>query len=135
MLFRSSAWMQLGYLVTLFLAALARIPTTLLDAARVDGAGAWQRFWRVTLPLLRPVIVFALVTGVVGAFQVLPLVMVLTGGGPLHATDVIAYRIYRTAWERLQFGEASAQALLLFALLFVVTWAQVKLLDRRVEYG
>jgi multiple sugar transport system permease protein len=85
--------------------------------------------------LLAPVTLFVLVTGIIGAFQVFALVMVLTGGGPLGATDVIVYRIYRTAWELLQFGDASALALLLFAVLFGVTWAQLKLLDRRVEYA
>src|SRR2546425_2766569 len=126
-----SVWMQLGYELTVFLAGLRAIPQAYLDAARVDGANAWQRFWRVTFPLLRPVTLFVLVTGIIGAFQVLALVMVLTGGGPLGATDVIVYRIYRTAWELLQFGDASAMALLLFAVLFGVTWVQLKLLDRR----
>jgi ABC-type sugar transport system permease subunit len=129
-----SVWIHLGYQLTVFLAGLRAIPQTYLDAARVDGANAWQRFWRVTFPLLAPVTVFVLVTGIIGAFQVLALVMVLTGGGPLGATEVIAYRIYRTAWERQQFGDASALALLLFAVLFGATWAQLKLLDRRVAY-
>src|SRR2546426_108362 len=126
---------QLGYQLTVFLAGLRAIPQAYLDAARVDGANAWQRFWRVTFPLLRPVTLFVLVTGIIGAFQVLALVMVLTGGGPLGATDVIVYRIYRTAWALLQFGDASAMALLLFAVLFGVTWVQLKLLDRRVEHA
>src|SRR5438876_654848 len=130
-----SVWMQLGYQLTVFLAGLRAIPQAYLDAARVDGANAWQRFWRVTFPLLRPVTLFVLVTGIIGAFQVLALVMVLAGGGPLGATDVIVYRIYRTAWELLQFGDASAMALLLFAVLVGVTWAQLKLLDRRVEHA
>ena len=130
-----SVWMHLGYQLTVFLAGLRAIPQAYLDAARVDGANAWQRFWRVTFPLLAPVTVFVLVTGIISAFQVLALVMVLTGGGPLGATDVIAYRVYRTAWERLQVGDASALALLLFAVLFGATWTQLKLLDRRVEYG
>src|SRR6266545_1874670 len=77
----------------------------------------------------------ALVAVILGAFQVFALVMVLTGGGPLGATDLVVYRIYRTAWELLQFGDASALALLLFALLFGATWAQLKLLDRRVEHA
>ena len=130
-----SVWMQLGYQLAVFLAGLRAIPQAYLDAARVDGANAWQRFWRVTFPLLAPVTLFVLVTGIIGAFQVFALVMVLTGGGPLGATDVIVYRIYRTAWELLQFGDASALALLLFVVLFGVTWAQLKLLDRRVEYA
>jgi ABC-type sugar transport system permease subunit len=130
-----AVWMQLGYQVTLFRAGLRNVPAAYLEAAVVDGAGAWQRFRRITLPLLRPVMVFALVTGLVSAFQVFPLIVVLTGGGPRHATDVIAYHIYRTAWERLQFGEASAEALLLFAVLLVVTWVQFRWLDRRVEHA
>ena len=88
----------------------------------------------MTFPLLRPVTLFLLVTGMIGACQVFALVFVMTGGGPAHATDVIVTRIYRTAWELLQFGEASALALLLCALLLGATWSQLKLLDRRVEY-
>ena len=130
-----SVWMQLGYQVTVFLAGLRAIPQPYLDAARVDGANAWQRFWRVTFPLLSPVTLFVLVTGIIGAVQVFALVIVLTGGGPLGATDVIVYRIYRIAWDLLQFGDASALALLLFAVLFGATWAQFRLLDRRVEYA
>src|SRR2546425_12367512 len=126
-----SVWMQLGYQLTVFLAGLRAIPQAYLDAARVDGANAWQRFRRVTFPLLLPVTLFVLVTGIIGAFQVLALVMVLTGGGPLGTTDVIVYRIYRTGWELQQFGDASAMALLCFALLFGATWSQLKLLDRR----
>lgn len=130
-----SVWMQLGYQVAVFHAGLERIPRAYLDAARVDGANAWQRFRRVTLPLLRPVMLFVLVTGVLGACQVFALVAVLTGGGPLGSTDVVVYRIYQTAWEQLQFGEASVLSLLLFGLLLVATRAQLRLLDRRVEYA
>ena len=130
-----SVWMQLGYQLTVFLAGLRAIPQPYLDAARVDGASAWQRFWRVTFPLLSPVTLFILVTGIIGAFQVFALVMVLTGGGPLGATDVIVSRIYRIGWELLQFGDASALALLLVAVLFGATWAQLKLLDGRVEHA
>ncbi len=130
-----SVWTQLGYQLTVFLAGLRAIPQPYLDAARVDGASAWQRFWRVTFPLLSPVTLFVLVTGIIGAFQVFALVMVLTGGGPLGATDVIVSRIYRTGWELLQFGDASALALLLVAVLFGATWAQLKLLDGRVEHA
>jgi multiple sugar transport system permease protein len=130
-----SIWTQLGYQVALFHAGIERIPRAYVDAARVDGANAWQRFRRLTLPLLRPVILFVLVTGVLGACQVFPLVVVLTGGGPIGSTDVVVYRIYRTAWEQLQFGEASVLSLLLFVLLLVATRTQLKLLDRRVEYA
>jgi len=131
----AAIWKQFGYNLAFYLAGLQAIEASVLEAASVDGAGPIRRFFAVTFPLLSPVTLFVLVTGMLGAFQVFALVMVLTGGGPLGATDVIVSRIYRTAWEQLQFGDASALALLLFALLFGVTWAQVKLLDRRVEHA
>jgi len=90
------------------------------------------------LPLLRPVTLFVFVTGVVGAVQMFTYVYVVTGGGPLRSTDVIMRRIYQTGWDALEFGQASALALLVFVLLFGVTWMQFKLLSgeaRRVEHG
>ncbi len=126
-----SIWVQVGYQMVVFLAGLQGIPKEYLDAARVDGAGAWRRFWRITFPLLKPVTLFVLVTGIITSFQVFTFVYVLTDGGPLHATDVIVYRIYQIAWEFLQFGRASALALLLFLLLLGLTWTQFRLLDRR----
>jgi ABC-type sugar transport system permease subunit len=118
-----------------FLAGLEGIPRAYLDAARVDGASAWQRLWRITLPLLRPVTLFVLVTGVIGAFQVFTYVYVLTRGGPLHATDVVVHRIYQTAWEFQQVGPASALSVILFLILFGATWLQFRLLGRRVAYA
>ena len=130
-----SAWTQVGYQMLVFLAGLQGIPDAYGEVARVDGANAWRRFWRVTFPLLKPVTLFVLVTGIIGSFQVFTTVYVMTGGGPAHATDVLVSRIYQSAWELQQFGYASALALLLFAILFWVTWAQFKLLGRRVEYA
>jgi multiple sugar transport system permease protein len=132
-----SIWMQVGYQMMVFVAGLQRIPHAYLEAARVDGANAWQRFWRVTFPLLRPVTLFVLVTGVIGAFQMFTLVYVLTGGGPLHATDVVMRRIYETAWASVEFGRASALALLVFVLLLGATWTQFRLLAgrRTVEHA
>lgn len=130
-----SIWVQVGYQMVVFQAGLQGIPQDYLDAARVDGANAWQRFWKVTFPLLRPVTLFVLVTGIITSFQVFTLVYILTDGGPLHATDVLVYRIYQMAWEFLQFGPASALSLLLFALLFAATWVQFRLLGKRVQYA
>lgn len=130
-----SVWLQVGYQMVLFLAGLQAIPQDYVDAARVDGASSWQRFWRVTVPLLRPVTLFVLVTGIIASFQVFTLVYILTGGGPLHATDTIVYRIYQMAWQLLQFGGASAFSLVLFVLLFVATWIQFRLLGKQIEYA
>jgi multiple sugar transport system permease protein len=130
-----SAWATFGAQMTVFLAGLAAIPRPYLDAARVDGANAWQGFWRVTFPLLRPVTAFVLVTGIIGACQMFALVVVLTGGGPLGASDVVVSRLVHSGWEQLEFGDASVLGLLLFALLFGATWAQFRLLARRAEYA
>ena len=128
-------WTQVGFQMVVFLAGLQAIPDAYIEAARVDGANAWRRFWRVTFPLLKPVTLFVLVTGIIASFQVFTPVYVMTDGGPRHGTDVLAYRIYQSAWEFLQFGYGSAQALLLFALLFGVTWVQFKLMGKRVAYA
>jgi multiple sugar transport system permease protein len=130
-----SIWIQVGYQVVVFLAGLRGIPREYLDAARVEGASAWQRFWRVTFPLLKPVTLFVLVTGLVTALQVFTLVFVLTRGGPSQATDVIVYHIYRMAWALRQFGGASALSLVLTAVLFAITWLQFRLLGKRIEYA
>jgi ABC-type sugar transport system permease subunit len=130
-----SIWVQVGYQMVVFLAGLQGIPQVYQDAARVDGASAWQRFRHVTLPLLRPVTLFVLVTGVITSFQVFTLIYVLTDGGPLHATDVLVYRIYQMAWEFLQFGGASALSLVLLILLLGVTWVQFRMLGRRIDYA
>jgi multiple sugar transport system permease protein len=121
-----------------FLVGLRRIPRTFLDAARVDGAGAWQRFWRITFPLLRPFTWFVVVTGFIAAFQVFTLVFVLTQGGPLHSTDVLAYRVYRLAWGSpagagVGVGVATALAAAVFVLVAIFRWPQLKLLTRVVR--
>jgi multiple sugar transport system permease protein len=126
---------QVGAQMVVFLGGLHAIPHAYHDAARVDGAGAWQRFRRITLPLLKPVTLFVLVTGVIGAFQVFTYVYVLTQGGPLHATDAVVFRGYRIAWQFLDFGSAGAVSLLLFLTLFVFTRAQFTLLGKRVEHA
>jgi multiple sugar transport system permease protein len=130
-----TVWTQVGYQMLIFLAGLQGIPQAYHDAALVDGAGPWQRFRHITLPLLRPVILFVLVTGIIAGFQVFTLVYMMTEGGPLHSTDVLVYRIYQTAWEFLRFGYASAMALILFAILLVVTVIQFRLLGKRIEYA
>jgi len=128
-----SIWVQFGYQMVIFLAGLQAIPQTYLDAARVDGAGAWQRFRWVTLPLLRPTLLFVLVTGVLTSFQVFTYISVMTEGGPLYATDVVVYRIYQEAWEFLRFGTASAMSLVLLLVLVGITWLHFRWLGRRVE--
>ena len=128
-------WMVVGYQMVVFQAGLAAIPRDWYDAARVDGAGPWQRFRHVTLPGLRHTLFFVLVTSVIGSFQVFGLVYVMTEGGPLGATDVAVYHIYREAWEFLQFGNAAAMSWMLFAVVFAATWLHFRFLDTRRAHG
>lgn len=130
-----SAWVQVGYQMIVYLAGLQGIPGHLLEAARLDGAGAWQRFRFVTWPLLRPVSLFLFITGVIWSFQVFALVYVMTEGGPLHATDVLVYQIYQQAFEFRRMGYASALSWVLFALLAGLTFVQWRLLNRRVDHA
>jgi multiple sugar transport system permease protein len=128
-----SVWLVVGYQMVLFQAGLAAIPEELYEAARIDGAGLWRRFWHVTLPGLRHTLFFVLVTSVIGSFQIFGAVYVMTEGGPLGATDVAVYHIYKEAWEFLRFGNAAAQSWVLFAVIFVVTWMHFRLLERGRE--
>ena len=124
-------WMVVGYQMVVFQAGLAAIPRNWYDAARVDGAGPWQRFRHITLPGLRHTLFFVLVTSVIGSFQVFGLVYVMTEGGPLGATDVAVYHIYREAWEFLRFGDAAAMSWVLFGVVFAATWLHFRFLERR----
>lgn len=126
-----STWMVVGYQMVLFQAGLAAIPRELYEAARIDGAGPLQRFRHVTLPGLRHTLFFVLVTSVIGSFQIFGAVYVMTEGGPLGATDVAVYHIYKEAWEFLRFGSAAAQSWVLFAIIFVVTWLHFRFLEQR----
>lgn len=134
-----SVWAHVGGQMLVFLAALDAIPQAYFDAARVDGAGAWRGFWHVTVPLLRPVTWFVALTGVLGAFQMFTLVYVLTQGGPfpLHSTDVLVHRIYRTAFGPQALEVASALAVMLALISFVFRWPQLRLLrrGRKADYA
>lgn len=130
-----TAWTQVGYVALFFLAGLRAIPDTIVEAARLDGASAWQLLWRIRLPLLRPTLFFVLVTGVISSFQVFDSVYALTpNGGPQGVTDVVAGRIYYEAFENRAVGQAAVMAVVLFVILVVVTVAQQRWFGRRTTY-
>ena len=130
-----SIWMGLGYQMVIFLAGLQGIAHELYEAARTDGANAWQRFWKITLPLLWPTTFFILVTSTIGSFQVFSAIYVMTEGGPLHSTDVVVYHIYQNAWEYLKMGYASAMSWVLFLIIMLATWLQFKISGNSSEAG
>ncbi|MHA7662990.1 carbohydrate ABC transporter permease [Mycolicibacterium sp. HS_4_1] len=129
-----TVWTNVGYVTLFFLAGILAIPSDVHNAARIDGATAWQRFRRITLPMLRPTLFFVLVTGIVSAAQVFDTVYALTGGGPEGRTDLIAHRIYAEAFGSAAVGRAAVMALILFVLLLGVTLVQHLYFRRRVSY-
>jgi ABC-type sugar transport system permease subunit len=128
----ASVWRDMGYYMVLFLAGLQTIPTELYEAARVDGANAWQRFWNITLPGLRPTTFFVLIMCTVASFKVFDLIVVMTDGGPGRATKVLSQLIYEEGIREGRFGLASAISLVLFVLVAGFTVIQF-LLQRRQE--
>ncbi|SOX54959.1 sugar ABC transporter permease [Mycobacterium ahvazicum] len=127
-------WMNVGYNSLSFLAGLLAIPNDIHAAARTDGANAWQRFWRITLPMLRPTMFFVLVTGIVSTAQVFDTVYALTDGGPGGSTDLVAHRIYAEAFGSAAIGRASVMAVVLFVILIGVTVVQHLYFRRRITY-
>ncbi|MDT5117740.1 MAG: multiple sugar transport system permease protein [Mycobacterium sp.] len=127
-------WMNVGYNSLSFLAGLLAIPNDIHAAATTDGANAWQRFWRITLPMLRPTMFFVLVTGIVSAAQVFDTVYALTDGGPGNSTDLVAHRIYAEAFGAAAIGRASVMAVVLFVILVGVTVIQHLYFRRRITY-
>ncbi|MGI5157166.1 carbohydrate ABC transporter permease [Microbispora sp. CA-102843] len=116
----ASMWQGVGMPFLLFLAALQAIPTELYEAARVDGAGGWRIFRRITLPLMKPTLGVVGIMTLLGAMEMFNLVMAMTGGGPGYSTEVPVLHIYRAAFEHSQFGYASALSLVFCVLMLVV---------------
>jgi multiple sugar transport system permease protein len=129
-----TVWTNVGYVTLFFLAGILAIPAEIQNAARTDGANAWQRFRHITLPMLRPTLFFVLVTGIVSAAQVFDTVYALTGGGPQGRTDLVAHRIYAEAFGAAAVGRAAVMAVVLFVLLVGVTIVQHLYFRKRTTY-
>ncbi|MEM7798285.1 MAG: sugar ABC transporter permease [Chloroflexota bacterium] len=120
-------WRHMGYTALLIFAGLQTIPKPVYEAAYIDGASEWQAFWQITLPLLRPVLAFVLVTSVIGSFQIFDTVAVTTEGGPINATEVINWLIFERAFDRFDMGYATAVSMALFGFLVIVSLIQLRL--------
>jgi len=120
-----SVWKITGYAMVIFLAGLQDIPKSVLQAAALDGAGPWRRFWHVTFPLLRPTAAFVGTTSLILSFQAFDIVRVMTQGGPMNSTTVFVYAIYEAVFMNLRVGRASAITVVFFGLLVVLTGFQL----------
>ncbi|MBP1963403.1 carbohydrate ABC transporter permease [Paenibacillus aceris] len=130
-----SIWHSIGYYMVLYLAGLQGIPKDLYEAAEIDGAGKVSQFRNITLPMLSPVIFFTIIMGIINSFKVFDLVYVLTKGGPGRSTHMLVYDIYYTAFQRFEYGYASAMAYVLFAIILVITLIQFRGQKRWVNYS
>ena len=121
-----SIWKQVGFNMVVFLAGLQAIPPSRYEAAELDGANAWQQFWYITLPGLRPTLIFAIVTTIIFTLRSFEQVYVVTGGGPLNSTNLLVYYIYQEAFGQFDFGYAAAAATVLLAVTLVLVYLQLR---------
>jgi len=130
----TTVWWTFGFPMLVFLAGLQGIPEPLYEAAKIDGAGTWQSFTRITLPLISPTMLFVVVTQFIGHMQVFAQPFAITGGGPGNESRSVVMYLYETAWKFFRFGYASAMAVALAAIMIIITIIQFRLLRNRTEY-
>lgn len=128
----TSVWKDIGFVTVIYLAGLQDIPEPLHEAAALDGATPWQRFWSITFPMLAPTTFFVTTISLISSFQVFDQVWIMTQGGPAGATSVMVELIYKNAFSYYKMGYASAISWVLFALIFAVTIAQ-NLLQKKLD--
>jgi multiple sugar transport system permease protein len=126
-------WRHLGYNMVIILAGLQAIPSEVFEAAKIDGASSWQRFRYVTVPLLRPTLLFVSVISIISSFRSFDHIYVMTNGGPGDDTTVWVVYLYQEAFQFFRMGLASAAAYVLFALLLLLTFVQMRLFDKETD--
>ncbi len=127
-------WKTMGYTIVIFLAGLHAVPESVYESATLDGAGPWQTFWRVTLPMITPTLFFVTTMALINAFQTFDSVYLLTQGGPEHSTELLVYWMFKNAFEFYKIGPASAIAYILFLIILALTLFQWQLRKRWVMY-
>ena len=131
----AAVWKQISYNFLFFLAGLQSIPTSLREAAAIDGAGPFKRFWTITLPLLSPTTFFLLVVNVVFTlFDTFAIIDATTGGGPAQATNILVYKVYDDGFVGLNLGSSAAQSGILMMIVMALTFIQFRYVERKVTY-
>ena len=131
----AAVWKQISYNFLFFLAGLQSIPTSLREAAAIDGAGPFKRFWTITLPLLSPTTFFLLVVNVVFTlFDTFAIIDATTGGGPAQATTIFVYKVYDDGFVGLNLGSSAAQSVILMMIVMALTFIQFRYVERKVTY-
>ncbi len=131
----ASAWKQISYNFLFFLAGLQAIPRSLIEAAAIDGASFWKRFWTIVFPLLSPITFFLLVVNLVYAFfETFGVIHTITSGGPQQATTILVYKVYADGFVGQDLGSSAAQSVVLLIVVGVLTVIQFRFIERRVHY-
>jgi sn-glycerol 3-phosphate transport system permease protein len=131
----ATAWTRLGYTIAFFLAGLQAIPTSLIEAASVDGAGSLRRFWSIVVPLLSPVTFYLVVVNMVFSFfEAFGVIHAVTQGGPGHATEIMVFKLWKDGFIGLNLGASAAQSVILMALVMVLTAIQFRFAEKKVTY-
>ncbi|NGM88022.1 sn-glycerol-3-phosphate ABC transporter permease UgpA [Parapusillimonas sp. SGNA-6] len=131
----ASVWKQISYNFLFFLAGLQAIPRSLIEAAAIDGAGPGRRFWTIVFPLLSPTTFFLLVVNVIYAFfDTFAIIDIMTQGGPGTSTSILVYKVYNAGFKGLDIGSSAAQSVILMIIVILLTVAQFRYIDRKVNY-
>jgi len=130
----TAVWLQLGLNTVILIAAMQGIPEELYESAMIDGAGSWQRFRSITLPMVSSTIFFLVVVDTLASFQTFTPIQIMTSGGPLDSTNLLVYSIYREFYFNGKYGLAAAQSIMLFLIMLVLTVFQFTVVERRVFY-
>jgi len=130
-----SAWKNIGYNMVIFLAGLQNIPPALYEVSDIEGAKPWQKFYKITVPLLSPTIFFVGIITLISSFQVFEQTYILTRGGPANSTLTLSYYIFQNAFMYFRMGSAAALSYVLFAIIFIITMIQFKLQKKWVHYN
>lgn len=131
----TASWQQFSYNFLFYFAALKAVPNSLIDAAIIDGASPWQRFWHIVFPLISPTSFFLLLMNLIyGFFDTFGIIQVMTHGGPGNSTTNLIYKVYQDGFEGMDLGGSSAQSVLLMILVMVISLVQFKYLEKKVHY-
>ncbi len=136
MVVMASAWKQISYNFVFFIAGMQAIPGSLIEAAAMDGASPFRRFWKITLPLLSPTLFFVTVMNIIYSFfETFGVIHMMTQGGPGGATNILVYKVYQDGFIGLDLGSSAAQSIVLMTLIIVITVLQFKYVERKVQYA
>ena len=136
MIVMASAWKEISYNFVFFLAGMQAIPKSLIEAAAIDGAGPFRRFWTISFPLLSPTFFFLSVMNIIYSFfETFGIIHTVTQGGPGGSTNILVYKVYQDGFVGLNLGSSSAQSVVLMSLIIVITFLQFRFVEKKVQYS